>query len=238
MPIAIIMIDHLPGHATIDADILAGDKSCLVRAQEQHHIGNIQGIANSARGMLSGIRTLVDRVIRVDPSGRHRVYPNLSRQAHGHGMGQSSNSALGCRIAFTLRLAHAIPGRRNIHDAGTFRVIGQEQLAQTERRTDPHPKGVVKFLPGAIMDAPEIRLCIVNEAIYPAVICNDLLRETDQCLLIANVTDKIRVIQQINGTDLGAGLPKLLADTLSNASGTAGNHHNFIPKHDYLPPFL
>ncbi len=30
----IAMVNHLPGHATVDADILACDESCLVGAEE------------------------------------------------------------------------------------------------------------------------------------------------------------------------------------------------------------
>ena len=41
----IAMINHLPGHATVDADILACDESRLVGAEEQHHIGDIHRVA-------------------------------------------------------------------------------------------------------------------------------------------------------------------------------------------------
>ena len=33
-PAMIAMVNHLPGHATVDADILACDESCLVGAEE------------------------------------------------------------------------------------------------------------------------------------------------------------------------------------------------------------
>ena len=44
-PTIIAMINHLPGHATVDANILACDESRLVRAEEQHHIGDIHRVA-------------------------------------------------------------------------------------------------------------------------------------------------------------------------------------------------
>ena len=33
-PAVVTMVNHLPGHATVDADILACDESCLVGAEE------------------------------------------------------------------------------------------------------------------------------------------------------------------------------------------------------------
>lgn len=46
----IAMIDHKLGLSTVDADIFSGDKACLVRGQEQHHIGNVQRISHPAGG--------------------------------------------------------------------------------------------------------------------------------------------------------------------------------------------
>ena len=44
-PTMIAMVNHLPGHASVDADILACDESRLVGAEEQHHIGDIHRVA-------------------------------------------------------------------------------------------------------------------------------------------------------------------------------------------------
>ena len=41
----IAMVNHLPGHAAVDADILACDESRLVGAEEQHQIGDIHRVA-------------------------------------------------------------------------------------------------------------------------------------------------------------------------------------------------
>ena len=41
----VAMVNHLPAHATVDADVLACDESCLVGAEEQHHIGDIHRVA-------------------------------------------------------------------------------------------------------------------------------------------------------------------------------------------------
>ena len=44
------MVDHELGHAAIDADIFAGDKACLVGAEEQRHFGNIVQLAHWPTG--------------------------------------------------------------------------------------------------------------------------------------------------------------------------------------------
>ena len=41
----VAIINHLFSHATVDANILACDESRLVRAEEQHHIGDIHRVA-------------------------------------------------------------------------------------------------------------------------------------------------------------------------------------------------
>ena len=40
-PAIITVIDHLMGHATVDADVLAGDEAGLVGTEEQHHVGYV-----------------------------------------------------------------------------------------------------------------------------------------------------------------------------------------------------
>ena len=49
------VVDHELGHAAVDADVFPCNKSRLIRAQKQHHIGNVHGIAYPAHGLLSGI---------------------------------------------------------------------------------------------------------------------------------------------------------------------------------------
>ena len=54
-PTMFAMVNHLPGHATVNADVLARDETSLVRAEKEHHIGYIQWIANSSYRLLGGI---------------------------------------------------------------------------------------------------------------------------------------------------------------------------------------
>ena len=51
----IAVVDHLTGHTSVDADILACDKARHVRAKIEHHIGDVARVPYSARGLLNGI---------------------------------------------------------------------------------------------------------------------------------------------------------------------------------------
>ena len=42
-PTIIPVIDHLAGHATVNADVLTCNEACLVGTEEQHHIGYVHG---------------------------------------------------------------------------------------------------------------------------------------------------------------------------------------------------
>lgn len=74
------VIDHLLCHTAVDAYIFAADKACNIRTKIHHHIGDIEGISNSAHGLLHGISTLIDRVIVVYPAGRDRIDSHFSRK--------------------------------------------------------------------------------------------------------------------------------------------------------------
>ena len=69
LPAVVTVVDHLPCHAAIDADVLSGDETGLVAAEEQHHIGNVHWVANSAAGLLGGIGTFVNDAGGVNPTG-------------------------------------------------------------------------------------------------------------------------------------------------------------------------
>ena len=53
------MVNHLLGHAAVDADVLAGDEASLVGAEEQHHVGDVHRIAYTTYRLLSGIGAFV-----------------------------------------------------------------------------------------------------------------------------------------------------------------------------------
>ena len=46
----VTVVNHLAGHAAIDADILAGDEACILRTEVEHHICNVLGAPYAACG--------------------------------------------------------------------------------------------------------------------------------------------------------------------------------------------
>ena len=104
----IAMVNHLAGHATVDADVLARDEARFIGAEVHHHIGDVHGIADATCGLLSGIGTLIDGACSVYPTWRDGIDPYTTRKADGQRMGQCGNTALGCGIALGLGLAHTV----------------------------------------------------------------------------------------------------------------------------------
>ena len=68
-PTVICVVDHKPGLTAINADVITGNETGLVRGQKQNHIGNIQGASDPSRRLLKRVGTLVDGVCGVDPAG-------------------------------------------------------------------------------------------------------------------------------------------------------------------------
>ena len=56
------------GHATINADVLAGDEAGLVGTEEQHHVGYVHRITDTSDGLLNGIGAFIDGVVSVYPA--------------------------------------------------------------------------------------------------------------------------------------------------------------------------
>ena len=81
------VVDHEPGHPAVDAEVFAGDEAGLFRAQEQHGLGDVLGLAHPAHGLLGGVRAGDVAAGGVDPAGGDAVHPGLARQAHSHGVG-------------------------------------------------------------------------------------------------------------------------------------------------------
>ena len=68
------MVNHLAGHAAVDANVFAGNESGLVAGKIKHHVGDIQRVADAACGLLRGIGAFVDLEIRIDPARRNGRY--------------------------------------------------------------------------------------------------------------------------------------------------------------------
>lgn len=128
-PSPIPVVDHLPGHAAVDANVFAGDEARLVRTEKQHHMGDVHGIPHTTGRLLRGIRPFVFPVVRVDPAGGDRIDPHPPGEADGERMGQGRNPTLGGGVAFGLRLAHAVSGRGDVDDDAAGGEVRCEQLA-------------------------------------------------------------------------------------------------------------
>ena len=102
------VIDHLFCHAAVDADIFAGDETRLVRAEEEHHVGDVHRVAHAACGVLRGVRALVFRAGGVDPSGGYGIDADPPCKAYGERVRERRDAALGRGVAFRLRLAHPV----------------------------------------------------------------------------------------------------------------------------------
>ena len=85
-PSIIAVIDHLTGHASIDADVLTSDESCLVGTQVEHHIGNIHRIAHTTHWLLNGIGAVIVGASSIYPTRRYAVHSNPARQTDCEGM--------------------------------------------------------------------------------------------------------------------------------------------------------
>ena len=92
------MVDHLAGHAAVDADILARDEAGLVGAEIQHHVGDVQGIAHASRRLLHGVGTFIDGVLGVDPARGDGVDAHLPCQTDRQRVGQRGDATLGGRV--------------------------------------------------------------------------------------------------------------------------------------------
>ena len=68
------MIYHLAGHAAIDTDVFTRDEPSLVGAEIEHHIGDVQRVADTSCRLLTGIRTFIDGVGCINPTRRDTVY--------------------------------------------------------------------------------------------------------------------------------------------------------------------
>ena len=160
------MVNHEPGHATVDTDVFAGDETGLVGTEEQRHCRDVLGLSHPAYGLLGGVRAGDIAVGSVDPTGRNTVQPGFARKAHGHGVGQGSDPALCGGIALCLRLAHAIPGGGNVDHHRAGGEVRHQQLGEIERRGDAHRQGVGKLFLGTVVDAFHQRQGVIDQIIH------------------------------------------------------------------------
>ena len=94
-PPVVPVVDHLAGHAAVDADVLAGDEAGLVVPEIQHHAGDIHRVPHPTRWLLHSVGTLIDGVLGVDPARGDGVDAHLPRQTDRQRVGQRGDASLG-----------------------------------------------------------------------------------------------------------------------------------------------
>ena len=165
-PPEVAVVYHLPGHAAVDADVLAGDEARLVRAEVEHHVRDVHRVPHAARGLLTGVRALIDCVVRVYPAGGDGIHAHPPSEAHRERVGECGDAALGRSIALRLRLAHPVARGGDVHDGRPWCEVGREQLCKIERRRDAHAQSVVELLVGAAVEALHERQGVVDEVVH------------------------------------------------------------------------
>ena len=102
------MIYHELSHTAVNADVFACDKARLVRAEEQHHICDVERLAYTSAGLLISVGTLIHFSSGLYPPGRDRIDMNFSRKSHSKCVSECRNAALCSGVALSLRLAHSV----------------------------------------------------------------------------------------------------------------------------------
>ena len=80
------MINHLADHASVDADVFSRDKVRLVGTEIEHHVGNVQRIADTSDGLLNSIGAFIECAGCIYPARRDGVDTDTSGKADGQGM--------------------------------------------------------------------------------------------------------------------------------------------------------
>ena len=105
-----LMIDHLPCHSSVNANIFSRNESRFAGTQKQDHFRDILRSADSPDRLLKCVGTGDIGIRGIDPSRRNAVDPHLSRKTDSQGVCEGGDASFSGSIAFRLRLAHAVAG--------------------------------------------------------------------------------------------------------------------------------
>ena len=108
LPAEIVVVNHLFGHAAINADVLARDEARLVRGEEENHVRDVERIADATSEVLRGVRPGIGLERGVDPARRDRIDSYMPGQARGKRVREGGDAAFGRGVALRLRLAHPV----------------------------------------------------------------------------------------------------------------------------------
>ena len=105
LPAEIVVVNHLLGHAAINADVFARDEARLVGGEEENHVRNVERIADATSEVLRGVRPGIGHERGVDPARRDRIDADTPGQARGKRVRERGDAAFGRSVALRLRLA-------------------------------------------------------------------------------------------------------------------------------------
>jgi hypothetical protein len=61
-PTVVSVVYHLVRHSSVNTDVFSCDETCLVGTEIEHHVGDVQRIADTTDGLLNGIGAFIDGV--------------------------------------------------------------------------------------------------------------------------------------------------------------------------------
>lgn len=224
----IAVVDHLTSHPAVNADILARDEACHIRAEIQHHIGDIGWISNPAYRLLHGICAFVNAVIIVDSPGRDGIDPHLAGKTDRKRVRERRNTALcGC-VALGLGLAHPVSGGRDVDDTCPFGKMRCEEFGKIKRRGHANLQSVFKILVTAILNAAHFGRGVVDEVVHVTKVGNHLCGKFLKRCFVRQIPYEIIVREQVDDAHRRARRLKLLADAPADAPRTARYNGDLI----------
>ena len=221
------MVYHLLGHAAINADIFPSDEACLVGAEKEHHVGNVHRMTHAPCRLLHGIGALIHGIGGVNPTRRNGVHPCLASKAHCQGVSESGYTTLGCGVALSLRLAHAVARGGDIHDRGTLSQVRLEKFDQIEGGGDAYTEGILKLIVATLIDALHQGQSVVDDAVHCGVPTEDVGCKGFEHLFLRNVAHEMSSIGLVNNIHMGPLGTKLIGNTLAYAVGATG-HDDYL----------
>ena len=144
-------------------------------------------------------------------------------------MGEGCNPALRRRIAFCLRLAHAVATRRNVYNARAHPEMRCEKFREVERGRHTDRQRVAEFLVTALVNALHQRERVIHQHIHVPVFFDDELRKLFEDFL-GEAPHKAVILANVDVGDLRPLFLEFTHDSCTNPVRPARHHDHFIFK--------
>ena len=121
--VCLVDVDHLPAHATVEHDVLAGDEARARRQEKRNQLRDVLNLSHAPDRVLSVVLCAQRRgthfgniVACVDPTGTDAVHSDIWTPADRKRVCEGNDATLRRRVSFTVRLGLKRACRRNIDD--------------------------------------------------------------------------------------------------------------------------